>query len=136
MALQDNAELQRARARLDAREAQLRDEVDDLRGEEAGGFGKDESGNVADTGEQGEQLTRSAVRNVEQRRDTQELIDIAGARQRLDDGRYGECVDCGCDIPVARLQAQPAAARCIPCQERHEASSPAVPTVALPGTNP
>jgi RNA polymerase-binding transcription factor DksA len=29
-------------------------------------------------------------------------------------------VDCGTDIPVARLRAQPAALRCVACQGVHE----------------
>ncbi|WP_204350221.1 TraR/DksA family transcriptional regulator [Klebsiella pneumoniae] len=35
---------------------------------------------------------------------------------------YGICVDCGEAIPFLRLQAQPTAMRCLPCQtacERH-----------------
>jgi RNA polymerase-binding transcription factor DksA len=35
-------------------------------------------------------------------------------------GHYGKCIDCGTDIPLARLQAQPWAARCVACQERFE----------------
>jgi DnaK suppressor protein len=74
-----------------------------------------------DAGDQGEQVQRDEVREAEQNRDAAELADIDAALQRLDSGRYGECVDCGVDIPLARLQAQPAAARCVACQEKLEA---------------
>jgi DnaK suppressor protein len=74
-----------------------------------------------DAGDQGEQVQRDEVREAEQNRDAAELADIDAALQRMDSGRYGECVDCGVDIPLARLQAQPAAARCVACQEKLEA---------------
>lgn len=77
-----------------------------------------------DAGDQGEQLQRDEVREAEQNRDAAELADIDAALQRMDGGRYGECIDCGIDIPLARLQAQPAAARCVACQEKVEASGP------------
>ena len=43
------------------------------------------------------------------------------ARQRLAEGQYGKCVDCGKDIPQARLDAIPEAVRCIDDQARYEA---------------
>lgn len=52
--------------------------------------------------------------------ETTELIAIDAALARLADGSYGECTDCGCRIPAARLQATPEAARCVPCQEKVE----------------
>lgn len=42
------------------------------------------------------------------------------ARARLDADDYGLCVDCGAAIPLPRLVANPAATRCVACQERHE----------------
>jgi DnaK suppressor protein len=30
------------------------------------------------------------------------------------------CIDCGGDVGVERLRAEPAAPRCIDCQRRHE----------------
>lgn len=47
-----------------------------------------------------------------------DLAEIDAALARLDEGGYGVCVDCGAGIPVARLQARPAAKRCIACAER------------------
>ena len=61
-------------------------------------------------------------------RDTQELEDIGSALKRSDDGTYGECVDCGEDIPRPRLEATASAARCIPCQEKVEAREGGVRT--------
>jgi len=42
------------------------------------------------------------------------------ARRRLGEEDFGLCVDCGAAIPVARLVANPAATRCVSCQELHE----------------
>ena len=55
-------------------------------------------------------------------RDLAELRAIEAARARMEQGAYGECVDCGFDIPYARLEAQPMAERCAPCQEAYEKS--------------
>ncbi len=46
------------------------------------------------------------------------LIDAALARIKA--GSYGQCLDCGEDIPAARLHAAPEAPRCIACQEKLE----------------
>jgi len=75
-----------------------------------------------DAGDQGEQVQRDEVREAEQNRDAVELAAIDAALQRMDGGRYGECIDCGIDIPLARLQAQPSAARCVACQQKFESS--------------
>lgn len=41
---------------------------------------------------------------------------IDAALARLEQGRYGECEDCGLDIPLERLRALPFATRCVDCQ--------------------
>ena len=45
---------------------------------------------------------------------------LGEAMERLAQGRYGECRDCGERITAARLRALPFAIRCISCQEEHE----------------
>ncbi|MGE0868998.1 MAG: TraR/DksA family transcriptional regulator [Kofleriaceae bacterium] len=47
--------------------------------------------------------------------DIRALRDIAAALRRLDDGRYGLCVECGMAIEPARLSAVPEAATCFEC---------------------
>lgn len=49
-----------------------------------------------------------------------ELRETEAALQRISNGDYGLCEDCGKDIPYKRLQAYPTARRCIADQERHE----------------
>lgn len=45
---------------------------------------------------------------------------IVAALRRIDTGRYGECVDCDAAVPEGRLEARPEAARCVPCQAKHD----------------
>ncbi|MDO9226640.1 MAG: TraR/DksA family transcriptional regulator [Pseudomonadota bacterium] len=45
---------------------------------------------------------------------------MESAFKRLDDPEYGQCEDCGGNIPAARLIANPVAIRCVACQERFE----------------
>ena len=53
-------------------------------------------------------------------RHVQEFRDIEAAIARMEAGKYEICRDCGEDIPLARLTAQPTAQRCEPCQEEYE----------------
>jgi len=48
------------------------------------------------------------------------LADIDSALKRIDDGTYGTCVGCGQEIPLQRLEANPAASLCIDCKRRAE----------------
>ena len=53
-------------------------------------------------------------------RDVGELRRLDEARRRFDEGSYGNCIDCSADIDYRRLRVQPAAIRCIHCQEKFE----------------
>ncbi|WP_194721549.1 TraR/DksA family transcriptional regulator [Noviherbaspirillum malthae] len=53
-------------------------------------------------------------------RDLAELRAIEAARGRMENGMYGDCVDCENEIPFERLKVQPTAERCAPCQEQYE----------------
>lgn len=71
----------------------------------------------------GEEATAHLVADLDQAeisRDVGELREMEAARRRIAYGAYGLCVDCGSDIPLERLRAQPGAARCLACQSRHE----------------
>jgi len=78
------------------------------------------AGAVHDAGDEALADLVADVDNAEVTRDLAELRELEAARGRIADGSYGVCADCGADIPVARLRAQPAAPRCIACQQRHE----------------
>jgi len=60
------------------------------------------------------------TREAEIEVDAVRLHDITLAQQRMADGSYGSCIDCGEDIPLARLTAQPIAIRCAGCQTEAE----------------
>lgn len=47
---------------------------------------------------------------------------VRAALQRVEDGSYGRCVDCGQPIPDERLDARPEAARCVADQAKVEMS--------------
>ncbi len=47
--------------------------------------------------------------------------EIADAFRRLEADTYGACEQCRTEIPLERLEVEPFARLCIPCQERLEA---------------
>lgn len=53
-------------------------------------------------------------------RDMTELRAIEAAQKRMENEVYGDCVSCGAEIPYERLEVQPAAERCAPCQQVYE----------------
>ena len=48
------------------------------------------------------------------------LTEVEYALERIEQGTYGKCVDCGQSIPEKRLEAIPWAARDIKCEEQLE----------------
>ncbi len=51
----------------------------------------------------------SAARRLHERRR------IRAALRRLDEGRYGRCLECDAPVPPGRLEIDPAAERCVHC---------------------
>lgn len=111
------------RKKLDKRELQLSAELAAINNEEIEGPPRVPQQDVGDMADQGEALTRDTIRQAEKDRDALELRQIAGAKERMRQGRYGLCIDCGVPIPRARLDVQPASERCVPCQEAYEQGS-------------
>ncbi|MCB1473208.1 MAG: TraR/DksA C4-type zinc finger protein [Rhodobiaceae bacterium] len=60
-------------------------------------------------------LQRQAMSQEQDRRRAVELQRLAAALQRLDDGEYGYCTQCGEEIPEKRLAVDPAAHLCVAC---------------------
>jgi DnaK suppressor protein len=45
---------------------------------------------------------------------------IEKAIQRIEDGSFGVCEECGCEISARRLEARPVTTLCIECKEEQE----------------
>lgn len=52
------------------------------------------------------------------RSDRRKLRLIDAALERMESGEFGECAECGEEIPAKRLRVIPWAMYCVPCQER------------------
>ena len=52
------------------------------------------------------------------------LDQIEAALERIEDGLYGQCEECGLKIPKGRLQAIPYAALCVRCASQRETTFP------------
>ena len=64
------------------------------------------------------QQQQMAIANQQQA--NEQLRNIEQALQRIEDGDFGDCLECGEPIALARLQAQPFADLCITCQQARE----------------
>lgn len=63
-------------------------------------------------------LQAQAMSRETNRRREVELARIAAALQRIEDGEYGFCLNCGEAIAEGRLLSDPSAPRCIDCADR------------------
>ncbi len=79
------------------------------------------AGHSADSEEQAQELENAEVVDALGNETRRELSMVAWALAQLENEAYGICVDCGEDIPLARLQAYPFADRCIRCATAAEA---------------
>lgn len=77
-------------------------------------------GRSADSQEQAQELENAEVVDALGNEARLELSRIAKALDQIKNGVYGNCVDCGEAIPMARLKAYPFAARCIRCATAEE----------------
>ena len=53
-------------------------------------------------------------------RERNKILLIHEALERIEDGTYGLCEDCGEEIPLGRLKIRPFATRCVPCKAEQE----------------
>jgi RNA polymerase-binding protein DksA len=78
------------------------------------------AGAVHDAGEEAVASLLNEMDLSQLRREVEELGDVEAALERIRDGTFGKCTDCGDAIDRERLAAYPTAKRCIPCQTRRE----------------
>lgn len=69
----------------------------------------------ADSKERAKELEDSEVVDALGNEARDELVKISAALQRMDSGEYGDCIECGAEIEVGRLEAHPYARKCIDC---------------------
>ena len=60
------------------------------------------------------------IGNTLEDHDVRLLDAIDAALQRIEEGTYGKCVNCGAAIPEERLEAMPWATLCIDCKRKEE----------------
>ncbi|MBY5164190.1 TraR/DksA family transcriptional regulator [Salsipaludibacter albus] len=75
------------------------------------------SSGFSDAGQQAEERSE-VLGSIETARTRVHQIDTA--LERIDEGTYGVCVDCGNEIPQARLEVRPLSVRCVECAAKHE----------------
>lgn len=107
------------RARLEARARELTGELAQAHERWREGVDADHS-DVIDRKELAADQARAETDAGEADRDFAELQAVRAALERIAEGRFGDCSDCGEPIAAARLQALPSAARCAACQQLHE----------------
>ncbi len=86
--------------------------LDDLPTPIAGGDGDDFS--------EAQELTRREIGFATRELLIERVQRLRAALDRLRDGEYGTCVECGEEIAAARLRAMPEVQTCVRCQDRLE----------------
>lgn len=89
------------------------------------------AGQAPDSGDESVASLIADLEQAELTRDLDEFRTLEAARERLKDGGYGICLDCGSDVGFERLKAFPGALRCVQCQERHEKTYGGAPQPSL-----
>ena len=108
----DTETMQRFRTRLEQERVEERERLDEIEVRPAAG-----SAHTMEQGEAGAAHGPKAMRQQEEqaslRQETERrLADIERALDRVDDGTYGSCEQCGAEISTERLDAVPMTRRC------------------------
>jgi RNA polymerase-binding protein DksA len=111
---------QELHATVERRRAALRAEIDRDLGRIRADRLEDLAGASPDPGDESVASLISDLDQADTSRDLSELRSLDAARERIADGSYGTCIECGGDIGFDRLRANPAAERCIRCQTQYE----------------
>ncbi len=112
----DPKELQTWKERLLALRDELAGEVEELK-QESFSLGTDAVQDVAD--DASVTYNRQVLLNLSER-EREQLRMIEQALERIEQGSFGVCEDCGEPIPRARLEAVPWATLCVECKSLRE----------------
>jgi len=96
--------------------AQLKDKIRDVRAENVSG----KVNTVLDPGESSEVGIQEDIEFALIQMKAETLNKINEALNRLEEGAYGNCFECGEEIAHPRLRALPFAVRCRDCEEARE----------------
>ncbi len=107
---------QNIRAKLEAEAQTLRHRLHKIQGD----LRQEDGALSPDFEEQAVELENSEVLAALEDQTHQKLQQIEHTLQRIHNGLYGTCNDCGDPISVKRLEAIPYATRCIKCAESAE----------------
>lgn len=111
----DEQNLLQFKAQLEAMKAEINLDVEQTLHEMTSS-----SGNIPDPNDR---ASMESDRSFELRirgRERKLMDKIEEALSRIEDGTFGICAGCGCDIAIKRLQARPVAKFCIDCKSRQE----------------
>ena len=78
------------------------------------------AGEVHDAGDESFAELLRGINLATRTRELEEVQDIEASLERIRNGTYGTCVECGDHIVYERFDAYPTAKRCMTCQSRHE----------------
>ena len=120
----DTQQLDALKDRLTQERTRLRTEIRDELMESDQESYADLAGQVHDAGDESvaDLLADANVTTIS--RLIMELREVEAALDRMNEGSYGLCQDCGEEIPLARLEVYPTARRCLEHQERYERTHP------------
>ena len=105
---------------LKHRREELLKEVQEVAGRDEDEPFRKLAGEVADSGDESVATTLIDTDHAAVGRDLAEVRAIDRSLERIAAGSYGRCVECGDQIPHERLQVNPTAERCFPCQDHFE----------------
>jgi DnaK suppressor protein len=111
----------RARAQLEARLAEIGHSSAVLAAEGAEQGGSELSHVNQHSGDQGTDLSDAEREVAVLNAAAVDRALVEAALERIENGTYGRCVDCGKPILEGRLEARPEVARCVEDQQRFEA---------------
>ncbi len=60
-------------------------------------------------------LQNQAMAKAQQANRDVETLRLRAALDRIEEGEFGYCEDCGEEVPVGRLELDPAASKCVSC---------------------
>lgn len=99
------------------------DVIAQIRAQRGGKMGRAETAIDPHDEQSGDWVQLDAQRDLAMALDEREAATLSAidtALKRIESGEYGLCIDCGVDIPTARLHANPTAMRCVGCQDKSE----------------